>query len=69
MDLETVYVTYWNRLQHSVFLSFLLFASAVTTAFLLTALVSGHVSWDQEEDDGVFVEKVLVQERVRFHNS
>ena len=41
MDLETVYVTYWNRLQHSVFLSFLLLASSVTTAFLVIAVLSG----------------------------
>lgn len=44
VDLESVYVTYWNRLQHSVFLSFLLLASSVTTAFLVIAALAGHVS-------------------------
>ncbi|CAG7819624.1 unnamed protein product, partial [Allacma fusca] len=42
VDLESVYVTYWNRLQHSLFLSFLLLASAATTAFLIIAFLSGH---------------------------
>jgi len=43
-DLESVYVSYWERLQHSLFLSFLLVATAATTTFLGVALAYGHVS-------------------------
>lgn len=47
IDLESVYVTYWERLQHSLFLSFLLVAAAATTAFIIIALAAGHVSSQQ----------------------
>lgn len=43
-DLEGVYVTYWERLQHSLFLSFLGVAVCATTTFLIVALAVGHVS-------------------------
>ncbi|OXA61499.1 Adenylate cyclase type 2 [Folsomia candida] len=41
-DLDSVYVTYWERLQHSLFLSFLLAAICATTTFLILAFAVGH---------------------------
>lgn len=58
-DLESVYVTYWNRLQHSLFLSFLLLASVATTGFLIISFVSGHVSY-------FFLPQFFLQQKQEF---